>query len=84
MQPEDIIVGKRYINKRHPGIVWLGCGSRRGLPIVGEYWDTEKRLVIVECEPEIRDYWIGVFAKQPNEDIDPQYWAAFELENMVE
>lgn len=83
MQPEDIIVGKRYINSRHPGIVWLGCGERVGMFMTVYYVD--KKLVIVECdEPEVRDYWIGAFAKQPHDGIDPRYWAAFELEEKAE
>ena len=83
MQPEDIIVGKRYINKRHPGVVWLGCGERVGMFSTSHHVD--KKLTIIECdEPEMRDCWIGTLAKQPQDGIDPQYWAAFELEEKVE
>lgn len=79
MQPNEIIVGKRYINKKHPGIVWLGCGDREGMFTTTYYRD--KRLVIVECtEADMREHWLGCFAKQPDEGIDSTYWGAFELE----
>ena len=82
MQPEDIIVGKRYINKRHPGWVWLGCGERVGM--FSEPHHLFKRLVIVDGDQEVKDYWVGVFAKQPQDGVDPRYWDAFELEEKAE